>query len=186
MSARTWGVVAGLVAAIAIAVFFLVRLRAPEPSDAKPTATTVAVTATTSSPPIVPPVTATTSAPSKPIATAPPSLVATASATAKPLDLGSPQSTVDTQLRLLREGRDDEFRATFRPDLTITQRSIDACKQRIEQVPVRPDWEMSQEMVQDGHRVRMVSMFGKGLTGFRETNGRWLADDLWCMPIGLP
>jgi hypothetical protein len=29
-------------------------------------------------------------------------------------------------------------------------------------------------------------MFGKSMTGFHEVDGRWLADAVWCLPVGLP
>jgi hypothetical protein len=29
-------------------------------------------------------------------------------------------------------------------------------------------------------------MFGKSMTGFHEVDGRWLADGVWCLPVGLP
>jgi hypothetical protein len=29
-------------------------------------------------------------------------------------------------------------------------------------------------------------MFGKSMTGFHDVDGRWLADALWCLPVGLP
>lgn len=102
------------------------------------------------------------------------------------LDLGSAQATVETQLDLLRRGRDEAFVATFLPSVAVTPDAIVACKKRVQAVAVRPDWEMAQDSVEQGRTVRRVSMFGKSMTGFHETGRRWLADALWCLPTGLP
>ena len=107
-------------------------------------------------------------------------------ASAHDAGLGSARATVDTQLMLLREGRDADFRATFLPTVAVTPEAIAACRRRIDQVPVKPDWEVAEDVVIDGHAVRRVSMFGKSMTGFHELSGRWLADAVWCVPTGLP
>ncbi len=105
-----------------------------------------------------------------------------------PLDLSSPRSTVDTQLALLRSGDDAAFRQTFleRVRPLVTPEAIAACRRRVEQVPVRPDWEMAESSSgPDGRAVR-VSMFGKSETGFHDVGGKWLADAVWCVPTGIP
>jgi hypothetical protein len=102
------------------------------------------------------------------------------------LDLASPQATVETQLELLRGGRDSELRTTFLPSVSVTSEAIETCKRRVRSVPVRPDWEMAEDRVEQGHRVRRVSMFGKSMTGFHEMGRAWLADAVWCVPVGLP
>ncbi len=82
-------------------------------------------------------------------------------------------------------------RAAAKPSLPAVQPQVTAdafaaCRKRVRQVPVRPDWEMAEASASGGHRVIRVSMFGKSMTGFHEVDGRWLADALWCLPIGLP
>lgn len=103
--------------------------------------------------------------------------------------LASAQTTVQTQLTYLTDNQYDLFQQTFaeamRPQ--VTREVFDACRVRVTQLPVRPDWEVAEETTNDaGHRVLSVSMFGKSLTPFEETDGRWLAGGLWCVPVGLP
>jgi hypothetical protein len=95
------------------------------------------------------------------------------------------EHTVAMQLQLIENGRLEDLRETFMPEVRerVTADAMHACRVRIHQVPVRPDWEMAE----DGPGVRRVSMFGKSMTGFHEQpDGRWLADAVWCMPVGLP
>ena len=108
------------------------------------------------------------------------------SVTIAAVDLSSPTATVDTQMMLLRENRDEEFRKTFLPTVEISADQIEACKKKIASSVVKPDWEMAEEQVVNGHRVKRVSMFGKSMTGFHDTGGKWLADYLWCVPVGVP
>jgi hypothetical protein len=100
------------------------------------------------------------------------------------------EQTVALQIQLIDRGRIDELRATFTEDIRsrVTDEVVEACRVRIHQIAVRPDWEMAEEAVDDrGRSVRRVSMFGKSVTGFHEeANGRWLADAIWCVPTGLP
>ncbi len=105
-----------------------------------------------------------------------------------PAALASARDTVQTELRLLEAGERDLFRETFLPSLQsqVTAEAFTACRQRVRQVPVRPDWEMAEVSASGGHRVVRVSMFGKSMTGFHEVDGRWLADAVWCLPVGLP
>ena len=102
--------------------------------------------------------------------------------------LASPQRTVQTALQLLESGDQDRFRETFLPSVQpqLTADAFAACRRRVRQVLVRPDWEMAEEVTSAGHRIVRVSMFGKSMTGFHEVDGRWLADALWCLPVGLP
>jgi hypothetical protein len=102
--------------------------------------------------------------------------------------LASPRDTVQTQLRLLEAGDQDRFRQTFLPSMQpqVTAEAFAACRKRVRQVPVRPDWETAEASASSGHRVVRVSMFGKSMTGFHEVDGRWLADAVWCLPVGLP
>jgi hypothetical protein len=103
--------------------------------------------------------------------------------------LSSAQSTVQTQQSLLEDNQYALFVQSFTEAqrAVVTREAFDACRVRVKQVPVRPDWEMAESSVVDGHAVRSVSMFGKSLTSFRETeDGRWLADSVWCLPVGLP
>jgi len=126
--------------------------------------------------------------PATPPAPVTPRAAANAPAGLDPVMLASPQTTVQTQLRLLESGRQDLFRETFLPSAQpqVTAAAFAACRQRVRQVPVRPDWEMSEASTSGGHRIVRVSMFGKSMTGFHEVDGRWLADALWCLPVGLP
>ncbi len=100
----------------------------------------------------------------------------------------SPEATISTQVRLLEEGRDREFKATFMPEVQdqLTPDAIEACRKRLAQVRVQPDWEVAEDSVVDGRRVERVSMFGKSMTGFHDVDGSWLADAVWCLPVGLP
>ena len=102
--------------------------------------------------------------------------------------LASPRDAVQTQLRLLEAGERDVFRETFLPSVQpqVTAAAFAACRKRVSQAPVRPDWETAEVSASGGHRVLRVSMLGKSTTGFHEVNGRWLADALWCLPVGLP
>jgi hypothetical protein len=96
---------------------------------------------------------------------------------------------VAIQLRLLDEHNLSAFRATFTPTVaaSITADMMEACRTRVHQVPVQPDWEMAEDSTENGHHVRRVSMFGKSMTGFHEQpDGSWLADAVWCLPVGLP
>ncbi len=123
-----------------------------------------------------------------PSSMAPSSSASSASSAMAPgaVDLSSPKATVETQLRLLQEGKDDELRKTFLPSVGISADQLDACKKKIASSVVKPDWEMAEEEVVNGHRVRRVSMFGKSMTGFHDIGGKWLADALWCLPVGVP
>ena len=102
--------------------------------------------------------------------------------------LASPQTTVQTQLSLLQDGQRELFAQTFvealRPQ--VTPEVFKACQVRVNQVPVKPDWEMAEDSLDGGKRILRVSIYGKSLTGFDELDGRWLADTLWCVPTGLP
>lgn len=102
--------------------------------------------------------------------------------------VASPEIAVQTALRLLESGQEDLFRETFLPAVRpqVTAEAFEACRRRVRQSRVQPDWEMAEEVSSDGHRVVRVSMFGKSETGFHELGGRWLADALWCRPVGLP
>jgi hypothetical protein len=117
-----------------------------------------------------------------------PAPAATTPAGLDPVMLASPQTTVQTELQLLESGKQDLFRETFLPSVQpqVTSEAFAACRQRVRQVPVRPDWETAEASTSGGHRVVRVSMFGKSMTGFHEVDGRWLADAVWCLPVGLP
>ena len=91
--------------------------------------------------------------------------------------LASPQTTVQTQLSLLEDNQYDLFVQTFvdAQRARVTPEVFEACRTRIKQVPVRPDWEMAEQRVVDGRSTSAVSIFGKSLTTFTELDGRWLA-----------
>jgi len=116
----------------------------------------------------------------KPAASTPPRLDA--------VILASPQVTVQTQVRLLAGGNPDLFRQTFLPSVQpqVTAEAFEACRKRVGQAPVQPDWEMAETGTSGGHRIVRVSMFGKSMTGFHQVDGRWLADAVWCVPVGVP
>ncbi len=80
---------------------------------------------------------------------------------------------MQTELRLLEAGDRDLFRETFLPSVQpqVTAEAFAACRKRVRQVPVRPDWEMSEASASGGHRVVRVSMFGKSTTGFHKWTG---------------
>ena len=102
--------------------------------------------------------------------------------------LASAQTTVQSQLSLLGDNQYDLFVQTFAEALRpqVTREAFESCRTRINQVPVKPDWEMAEESTDAGRRVVSVSIFGKSMTAFEETDGRWLAGSLWCVPTGLP
>jgi hypothetical protein len=102
--------------------------------------------------------------------------------------LASAETTVSTQMTYLEDGQYDLFVQTFAEDVRsqVTRDVFERCRTRIGQVPVRPDWEMAEETAESGHRVRRVSMFGKSMTPFVETDGAWRAQAIWCLPVGLP
>ena len=97
-------------------------------------------------------------------------------------------ATVQTELRLLEAGKQELFRQTFLRSVQpqVTTEAFEACRKRVQQVLVRPDWETAKPGKSRGHRVVRVSIFGKSMTGFHEVDGRWLADAVWCLPVGLP
>jgi len=132
-----------------------------------------------------PPPTVTTSPSPSPPAPAPTPVPA-----ATPQPGTAPEATVARQLALIDAGKLDELRATFVPELRdrVTADVLARCQVRIHQVPVRPDWEMAEDDTDErGARVRRVSMFGKAMTGFHwQPDGSWLADAIWCLPVGLP
>jgi hypothetical protein len=103
--------------------------------------------------------------------------------------LDSPDATVQTQIELLEAGKDAEFRETFMPDVRsdLSAGTIDACRSRVQNVPVKPDWEVARDDTDEqGRPTRWVSMWGKSETGFHQVKGAWLADSVWCDPPGLP
>lgn len=126
--------------------------------------------------------------PAAPPAPVTPTSAANTPAGLDPVMLASPQAAVQTQLRLLEGGNPNLFRQTFLPSVQpqVTAETFEACRKRVRQVPVRPDWQTAEATTSGGHRVLRVSMFGKSMTGFHQVDGRWLADALWCLPVGLP
>jgi hypothetical protein len=160
-------IVAGTIAALALACVVMLRRATPAPAPAPTAPVQVEVT------PIV------TSAAAPPLAPPPPPPPGT-----------DAEHAVEMQLHLIADGDLDALRATFTPEIRtrVTADVLAACRVRVRQVPVRPDWEMATDEIDEhGQRVRRVSMFGKSLTGFHEQpDGRWLADALWCVPVGLP
>ena len=166
--------VAVALACAAVVAFVWLRRNGPEAGPKAPATSQTTPTATSA--PAASPLPATP----RPAARPPPELDRAA--------LASPQTTVETELRLLEAGEQDLFRETFLPSLQpkVTAETFAACRKRVRQVPVRPDWEVAESGESAGHRVVRVSMFGKSMTGFHEVDGRWLADALWCVPVGLP
>jgi hypothetical protein len=167
----------GAVALVCFAVAAFLLLRRGEP-ETRPTASE----AVPASPSAAPTAGAQPSADTPPPPAAPPRTRLDAAA------LASPQAAVQTALRLLDSGDLDLFRDTFLPSVQpqVTADAFAACRRRVRQVPVRPDWEVAEQVTSAGHRAVRVSMFGKSMTGFHDVDGRWLADALWCLPAGLP
>lgn len=99
-------------------------------------------------------------------------------------DLSSAEATVKSAVAALVAGRDRDFADTFLPDVVrqLDPDLIARCRARVIAAPVRPDWEVAEERVVAGRRVRLVSMYGKSMTGFHDVAGRWLADRIWCAP----
>jgi hypothetical protein len=162
-------------ACLAVFVFFF-RDRSRTGAERNPTATSNSQPGAPAARPAAPPA---------PIAQKP---TASTPARLEAVILASPQVTVQTQLRLLAGGNPDLFRQTFLPSVQpqVTAEAFEACRKRVDQVPVQPDWEMAETGTSGGHRVVRVSMFGKSMTGFHQVDGRWLADAVWCLPVGVP
>ncbi|HYR18107.1 MAG TPA: hypothetical protein VEQ15_01365 [Myxococcales bacterium] len=165
-----------LALACAAVVAFLLLRRSGTEAGRDPAATSERHPGTPAARPAAPP------APLAP----PPAAIAPAGL--DPVMLASPQTTVETELRLLEGGKADLFRQTFLPSVQpqVTAEAFEACRKRVRQVPVRPDWETAEASTSGGHRVVRVSMFGKSMTGFHQVDRRWLADAVWCLPVGLP
>ena len=159
-----------VIAVVLLLAAWLLRSEAPARAVEPPPAVVIAVPAP------VP-----TAAP-EPVAVAPPAPILAARA------LASAQTTVQSQLSLLGDNQYDLFVQTFAQSLrpSITREVFDACRVRINQLPVKPDWEVAEERTENGRRILAVSIFGKSMTDFEETDGRWLAGSLWCVPVGLP
>ncbi len=178
------GWLAGVAALLAVLGFFLLRSPSPAPPSAGAPAPVTppaaagaprALSKLAGLPPLRPP------AP-------PPPPPRPDGGTFGPFSLINPAATVSTQVRLLEDGDDEAFRETFVPSMRdkVTPDAIAACRKRLAQVRVQPDWEMAEDSTAGGERVERVSMWGKSMTGFHDVNGRWLADALWCVPTGLP
>lgn len=106
-------------------------------------------------------------------------------ATRQTLPLTSPRQTIAAELALLGTDRVEAFRSTFLPEIQaqITPEVFLACKARVMNRAVRPDWEVAEERVVSGRRVLSVSIFGKSTTGFVEVSpDEWRADAVWCLP----
>ena len=105
-----------------------------------------------------------------------------------PPKLDTPRATVETELALLEKGDAARFAETFVPALRarVTPETVAACRAFVASHPVRPDWETAESSSGLEGRVVRVSMFGKSLTGFHESAGKWLADGVWCVPPALP
>ena len=97
------------------------------------------------------------------------------------LSFTSAENTMSSQLELLARGDIAGFRASFSVPVSDEQFSI--CKKRMATAHLSPDWEMAKHTMQNGQRVTKVSIFGKGMTAFREVNGRYVADSVWCVPL---
>lgn len=102
------------------------------------------------------------------------------------LDLSTPERALATQLELLRRADYEALRETFLPEvwLRLTDRSLDACRIAVmgRGERITPRWSEPD----DGGEVRRVSVLGtrESDTGFRQSQGRWRADALWCAPDG--
>jgi hypothetical protein len=98
------------------------------------------------------------------------------------LALDSATNAVATQVRLLQENREADFRATFLPSVAISADQWAACRKRVSATVVLPDWASATDETVSGHRVKRVAVLGAVATGFHELDGRWLADRVWCSP----
>lgn len=183
-----------LLAVIALAVFIAVGVMGialvtrrppappPMPRQDEP------VTQPAPPPPSPPPAVPAPPAPPAPAAPAPsPPTPSTPSDPFAGVDLGTPRAAVDAQVALLRDGRDEAFRATFVAGLRerITREEIVECRRELTAMGnrPRPQWDTLVEATQDGHSVaRLLMVQGASrYTTFHRVDGRWLADDLWCL-----
>lgn len=114
-----------------------------------------------------------------------PSSVPSASSPAAPrapaLLFNSAENTMSSQLELLARSDIVGFRASF--SVPISDEQFALCKKRMTNAHLSPDWEMAKHTTQNGQRITKVSIFGKGMTTFREVNGRYIADSVWCVPL---
>ena len=92
--------------------------------------------------------------------------------TSKKTDLAfkSAENTMSAQLDLLARNDIAGFRATF--SIPVTDEQFALCKKRMTNAHLSPDWEMAKHTTENGQHVTKVSIFGKGMTAFREVNGR--------------
>ena len=172
---RAAGILALALVCAAVVAFLWVRLSRTD-AGRTPAATSQSQPGTPAAGPVRPPPPVT------------PKAAANGLAGLDPIMLASPGATVQTELRLLEAGKQELFRQTFLRSVQpqITAEAFEACRKRVQQVLVRPDWETAKPGKSRGHRVVRVSIFGKSMTGFHEVDGRWLADAVWCLPVGLP
>jgi hypothetical protein len=97
------------------------------------------------------------------------------------LPFNSAKNTMASQLELLTRGDVAGFRASF--SVPVSDEQFALCQKRMSNAHLSPDWEMAKHSVQNGQRVTKVSIFGKGMTTFREVGGRYVADAVWCVPL---
>lgn len=129
-----------------------------------------------------PPAVASASSPA--IAGAPPAASLPSSAPAPPEPppaVKQVHAAMQKQIALL--ARDDfaAFEKSFA--VPVTREQFELCKKRMKRAHLSPDWEMAEITEEQGHRVVRVSIFGKGMTAFRETDGGYVADTVWCVPL---
>ncbi len=110
-----------------------------------------------------------------------PSASSPAAPRAPALLFNSAENTMSSQLELLARSDIAGFRASF--SVPISDEQFALCKKRMTNAHLSPDWEMAKHTTQNGQRITKVSIFGKGMTTFREVNGRYIADSVWCVPL---
>jgi hypothetical protein len=90
-------------------------------------------------------------------------------------------ATMQAQIDHLAKDDFQAFAHSF--SVPVTREQFDICKKRMAHAHLSPDWEMAEVGEENGRRVVRVSIFGKGMTAFRERDGGYVADTVWCVPI---
>ena len=100
-----------------------------------------------------------------------------------PAALGSPEETLQTQVKLLFKGDVDRFRETLMPaaQRELTREAFYGCVARVKQSPLSPE-PLAGEATVDGKPVKRVKVMGQVEVAFDRVDGRWLAETLWCKP----
>jgi hypothetical protein len=104
-----------------------------------------------------------------------------------PQGLVSPEKTLETQVRALTAKQEAVFRGTLTAEAkaALTGESFERCVVRVRTGPVSPEW-AEPETTDGGVHIRRATVAGGAKVTFREINGRWFADSVWCKEMLSP